>query len=123
GCSIFWRSATPGGGRCSQPLTPNQNPTTLRPLATRKVLSRSPHPYLVERIVLPTLLTIALPLAATEVRLWYALPLIVAVSLVYAATRHEEAGPILAHAFRGAVWMGVLLGIIAGILQFFTMQI
>lgn len=73
--------------------------------------------------MLPTLLTIALPLAATEVRLWYALPLIVAVSLVYAATRHEEAGPILAHAFRGAVWMGVLLGIIAGILQFFTMQI
>jgi hypothetical protein len=32
--------------------------------------------------------------------LWYALPLVVAVSLVYAATRHEAMGPILHHAVR-----------------------
>ena len=31
---------------------------------------------------------------------WYALPLVVAVSLVYAATRHEAMGPILHHAVR-----------------------
>ncbi len=31
---------------------------------------------------------------------WYALPLIIAVSLVYAATRHEVMGPILHHALR-----------------------
>jgi hypothetical protein len=32
--------------------------------------------------------------------LWYALPLILAASLVYAATRHERTAPILMHAFR-----------------------
>ena len=36
---------------------------------------------------------------------WYAIPLIVAVSLVYAATRHELMQPILVHAARTAVWI------------------
>ena len=36
---------------------------------------------------------------------WYALPLIVAVSLVYAATRHEQMGPILDHAYRIGIWI------------------
>jgi hypothetical protein len=38
--------------------------------------------------------------------LWYAVPLVLAVSLVYAATRHEQMRPILAHAVRVAVWIG-----------------
>jgi len=38
-------------------------------------------------------------------QLWYALPLIVVVSLVYAATRHEDLGPILSHALRIGVWI------------------
>jgi hypothetical protein len=37
--------------------------------------------------------------------MWYAMPLIVAASLVYAATRHEQMGPILAHAVRFGVWV------------------
>lgn len=37
--------------------------------------------------------------------LWYALPLVIAVSLVYAATRHELMEPILAHALRIGVWI------------------
>ncbi len=37
--------------------------------------------------------------------LWYAVPLIIAVSLVYAATRHEEIVPILLHAGRLALWI------------------
>ena len=44
--------------------------------------------------------------------LWYSTPLIVAVSLVYAATRHEEMGPILAHAGRIAVWVLGFMAII-----------
>jgi hypothetical protein len=45
-------------------------------------------------------------LAALEInQLWYALPLIVTVSLVYAATRHEEMNAILGHAFRIGVWI------------------
>ena len=36
---------------------------------------------------------------------WFALPLIVSVSLVYAATRHEDMEPILIHAVRTAGWI------------------
>jgi len=39
-------------------------------------------------------------------QLWYALPLVVVVSLVYAATRDEQLGPILSHALR--IGMSVL---------------
>jgi hypothetical protein len=37
--------------------------------------------------------------------LWYALPLIVVVSLVYSATRHEAMGPIARHAVRAGTWI------------------
>jgi hypothetical protein len=36
---------------------------------------------------------------------WFSAPLIVVVSLVYSATRHELMRPILAHAVRTAVWI------------------
>lgn len=36
---------------------------------------------------------------------WYLLPLLVAVSLVYGATRHEYLQPILHHAYKSALWM------------------
>ena len=39
-------------------------------------------------------------MAAMFERLWYSVPLIVVVSLVYAATRHEAMAPILDHAFK-----------------------
>ena len=38
-------------------------------------------------------------------RLWYSVPLIVAISLVYAATRHEVMKPILEHAVRFGIWI------------------
>jgi len=37
--------------------------------------------------------------------LWYALPAIAAVSLVYAATRHERMRPIWIHSGRVAAWI------------------
>ena len=49
-------------------------------------------------------------------QIWYALPLIVAVSLVYGATRHEYMGPILIHAYRSARWMVGFMLVIAAIL-------
>lgn len=49
------------------------------------------------------------PLLA-DMNLWYSLPLIVSVSLVCAATRHENFGPILNHAVRFALWIGVFMG-------------
>lgn len=46
------------------------------------------------------------PLLATRINdLWYALPLIVACGLVYAATRHELMGEIVAGALRFGAWV------------------
>ena len=55
------------------------------------------------------------PLLAT-VKLFYALPLIVAVSLVYAATRHEQAGPILLNATRIGIWILGFMSVILALL-------
>jgi hypothetical protein len=57
------------------------------------------------------------PLLAAALRtnqLWYALPLVVVVSLVYAATRDEQLGPILAHALRiGGMVVGFMVVVFA----------
>ena len=48
----------------------------------------------------------SLPLAMVALGdLWYALPLVIAVSVVYAATRHELTGPIVFHSVRVAGWI------------------
>ena len=54
-------------------------------------------------------------LAATS--LWYALPLIVTVSLVCAATRHEEMGPIMNHAVRFGGWIVVFMAVVMAVLS------
>jgi hypothetical protein len=48
--------------------------------------------------------------------LWYALPLVIAVSLVYAATRHEAMQSILAHALRIGVWIISFMAVVFVIL-------
>ena len=48
--------------------------------------------------------------------LWYALPLIVTVSLVCAATRHEEMGPIMNHALRFGGWIVVFMAAVMAVL-------
>ena len=54
---------------------------------------------------------------------WYALPLIIAVSLVYAATRHESMEPILRHAWRFGSWMvGFMVVVFAVLLVFIWFQ-
>jgi len=45
-------------------------------------------------------------------RIWYAVPLVVAISLVYAATRHELLLPILQHAWRIAFWIVCFMSIV-----------
>jgi hypothetical protein len=44
--------------------------------------------------------------------LWYALPLIVTVSLVYAATRHERLGAIAIHSLRIGAWIVGFMAVI-----------
>jgi hypothetical protein len=47
-----------------------------------------------------------LPILLAEINdLWYALPLILSVSLVYAATRHEATDEIVRHAARISGWI------------------
>lgn len=43
--------------------------------------------------------------------LWYAAPLIVAISLVYGATRDERASLIFSHTWRSALWIMGFMGI------------
>lgn len=50
-------------------------------------------------------------------RLWYAAPLVVTISLVYAGTRHEEPGEILSHAARFGGWVLVFMAIVMVALQ------
>ena len=45
-------------------------------------------------------------LAAGGVDLWYALPLVVVVSLVYSATRYERMNQIIPGALRFGGWVG-----------------
>lgn len=47
---------------------------------------------------------------------WYAIPLIVSVSLVYAATRHEEMSLIWRHALRAGTWILGLMSLILAVL-------
>jgi hypothetical protein len=55
--------------------------------------------------------------ASDPLRIWFAVPIIVSVSLVYSATRHEEMGPIVVHASRFAVWIVVFMAIVFAGLQ------
>ena len=55
-------------------------------------------------------------LAVQVAQLWYALPMLVSVSLVYASSRQEEMGPIFQHALRFALSIGIFLAIIFAIL-------
>lgn len=60
----------------------------------------------------------SLPLADINL-LWYSLPLIVVISLVYSATRHEAMTPILGHSLRLGLMIGgfmaVILAVLAGL--------
>jgi hypothetical protein len=48
--------------------------------------------------------------------LWYSLPLIVAISLVYAATRHERMPAILLHAGHTALWILGFMAVVFALL-------
>ena len=59
-------------------------------------------------------------LAAEIHRFWYALPLIITVSLVYSATRHELMRPILTHAVRIGIWIVGFMAIVLAVLVLIT---
>ena len=56
--------------------------------------------------------------AVGAARLWYIVPLVTTVSLVCAATRHEDMRAILIHAARFAIWVVVFMVIVLAVIQF-----
>ena len=56
-------------------------------------------------------------------RLWYSLPLIVVISLVYGATRHELRRPILEHAFRFGAWIVGFMAILGVVMWFLSRRL
>ena len=54
---------------------------------------------------------------------WYALPLVVSISLVYAATRHEHMGPILMHATRVGAWIIGFMAVVFVLLFWMNRQV
>ena len=53
-------------------------------------------------------------------RLWYSVPLVIVISLVYAATRHELMVPILEHALRFGLWILGFMAIVFLLLVLFS---
>ena len=61
--------------------------------------------------------------AAAVNQLWYMAPLIVSISLVYGATRHELMHPILINSLRAGWWIISFMGVIFAILLFLGWQV
>lgn len=63
-----------------------------------------------------------LPLAEINT-MWYALPLIVVISLVYSATRHEAMRPILEHSARLGIMITLFMAGIMALLAFLSWRL
>jgi hypothetical protein len=70
--------------------------------------------------ILATHFVPALFAALGATRLLYSVPLLTSVSLVCAATRHEDMNAILIHALRFAIWIIVFMAIVLGVIQLLT---
>jgi hypothetical protein len=53
----------------------------------------------------------------------FLVPLIVAVSIVYSASRHESMGVIFWHALRVGVWMAGFMAVVLGLLALLAWQL
>jgi hypothetical protein len=55
-------------------------------------------------------------LAGSYPNIYYAAPLIVMISLVYGATRHEHLAEIIEHSIRSLVWVLCFMGVILAVI-------
>ncbi|MCA9148290.1 MAG: hypothetical protein KDA92_03265 [Planctomycetales bacterium] len=69
--------------------------------------------------------TLLAPLFATTWfnRMWYSMPLVVVISLVYGATRHELMRPIIEQSVRFGIWILVFMVIVFVVLTGVTAMI
>jgi len=65
-------------------------------------------------MIIPGLFSQLVAAGAMDARIWWSLPLVVSISLVYGATRHEYIGQILIQSYKSAIWViGFMLLIFA----------
>jgi hypothetical protein len=57
-----------------------------------------------------------------NIDIWYAVPAVLAISLVYSATRHERMRPILIQAVRTALCIAGFMAVIFAVLELMTWQ-
>jgi hypothetical protein len=74
-------------------------------------------------VEIPSVLNLAPLLGMHSGDLWYALPLIVVISLVYQATRHEKMGSILWGAARFGLWLAGFMAAASAILYFISVRL
>ncbi len=51
-------------------------------------------------------------LGLSTAQIWYAVPLVVVISLVWGATRHERLTEIITHSVKSLLWVLTFMGII-----------
>jgi len=61
-------------------------------------------------------LSLLFALAGLLPNIYYAAPLVVVISLVYGATRHERLAEIINHSIRSMIWVVGFMAIIMGVI-------
>ena len=61
-------------------------------------------------------LTLLFGLAGLLPNIYYAAPLVVVISLVYGATRHEQPIQIIKHSIRSILWVVGFMAVIGGVI-------
>jgi hypothetical protein len=56
-------------------------------------------------------------------QIWYAVPLILAIGIVYGSTRHEHLREIVMHSVRAVLWLTLFLGVIFVMVWLATLQV
>jgi len=67
---------------------------------------------------IPTILAMSFLIGLVTAQIWYSVPLIIVISLVWGATRHELLPEIIAHSIRSLLWVLTFMGIIFALICF-----
>jgi len=60
----------------------------------------------------PIILGLVYLLGLSTAQIWYAVPLVIVISLVWGATRHERLPEIIAQSIKSLLWVLTFMGII-----------
>ena len=69
------------------------------------------------------MIPLAMQISIWDAEIWYLIPLVFSVSMVYGATRHEHLKEIFTHVFRAGVWLTGFLGVIFLVVWWATLAV